>query len=121
MVVPADDLLQQAVITTRRRGCGRVSWEEVEGTSTSAPRSFLSRGSLSRDYEDEEPEWVQVPEHEWVQVPEPERVQAPEPERVQVPEPEMIDVLEVEEETIPSFSRGPSDTSLLIYYTDHVA
>ncbi|CAI8616496.1 unnamed protein product [Vicia faba] len=58
----------------KRRGRDWVSRKEVEGTSTFALRSRLSRASSSRNYEEEELV------------------------RVQVSEPEMVDVSEVEEE-----------------------
>ncbi|CAI8592910.1 unnamed protein product [Vicia faba] len=64
--------------TTRCRGHSQVPREEVDGTSSSTLRSRLSSASLSKDYEEEEPERVQVSEPKMVNVPESEDEANPE-------------------------------------------
>ncbi|XP_058784655.1 protein MAIN-LIKE 2-like [Vicia villosa] len=82
--------------------------EEVPGGSSFGLRSRLARASSSREVEEEE-----VEEHQ-------KEVEAPEEEGVpEVKAPENdVDVQDDEQE---GYLGGPSDTSLLIYYHDHIA
>ncbi|XP_058742678.1 uncharacterized protein LOC131615218 [Vicia villosa] len=76
----------------------RVPQEEVEGPSTSALRSRLSRASSSH----KAPKEVHVHAHE----------------EVCIPAPEVLESAPVH--VTPSYPGGPSDSSLLIYYSNHV-